>query len=1420
MKTCIKVSLLFTLFLFSITLQASIIPVNTATHNAVKSGDWFDPTTWDAGTVPGEGAIVNIASGFSIDYQGCSPDHIFAINLMGEMTISQPTSGATTCLTFDTFWAGMSSYLKIHAQNATDGDIDINITPFDIEAYKAGPNDWNANALAHFSDGAPVYSVTYNFPTDRRYETYAEAMAAGSEVTEATRTAYDDGVGVTGRYGWDPDQHSIGLVTMGQLEIIGQEKLAKSKLAADALKGTSSITLNDVPAGWKVGDLVIVGRVGTDGRNVKREDKIRIQSITGNTVNFESNLAYNHVGNTTYDLHTYAGNLDRNITFKSTDISNIHRRGHFMHMHNNVNMQVKNAAFIDMGRTEKSRLTDDFRFDTWVESKVAQTMWSPLGQEICKMKRNPDSDITNMRGRYSIHMHKTGAKLGDNMVQVTGNVVWGNPGWGITQHDSYANVSNNLVYEVIGSGIVSESGSELGFWDNNLVIEVKNANKITDPYDAALWFDDLIFSGQGLGMKGRAVICRDNVIIGAQNGVGIVNLNPSVSNHDRVDALALREFRKGYSADYDIDIYPLDHNGYSAEGDGIVPMELELIMENTTVIEVDRGFRSLERDQGLSHESRSVFDGFTIWGAREGIDIVYQADYSYKDLTIVGNGKGGVTTGIQLWKHAFNHSFENVKIADMQNAISCSDFTNSTDINAGRVRNNSATPWIFVDLQLDNVDNMYEFTNGGATQYTDHADNIIHLSSSDIESRATTFTMVDSSKLSVDVAAENFQFEVDGYITDDFGTFNYGLKQCETFTGIQVTRRDYEARIYEFASKAKFEEYLTNNGVYKDASGQLYFILTEYVPNRRTFKYEGFPIRVKIMNAPSSGIYASATTESGIEDEYKLVSHYNHVQVAQSSTQTGLSYLGESIDASAYKANDGYNNGRENFDRFQAGYQNYVGSFSQTQVETNPWYDISLTDTADIKHIDIWNTVDMNGTAIETPSTGFKNFYVLLANDPFSATDLATSRAHAEYEYYIPDVSTDRKATLENINKSAKYVRIQAEGNTALKLAEIYIIGKQSSDEDPCDLFSLGEDVILCDELQHDLVAHLPGGTSDFTWYKDDVELDETTNTLTIDESGEYVITYTGTCAGDDTVDVTSLLPNTTGDTVCTIGDQAFLTATGSDLFWYENTTGGSSIQNGGSYDPIVSATKTYYVASEIKENYTLAKPAPTSATYGNGAGTTYLNYGRVSELEISKDLTLKSLDISCTGALSLVRINIKNVDDPADSHTIDFSDMVAGMNTLNLDVDLSIGTYTVDFDGSNGGIETEYEVALTDNSITDLITLTNSAGTAWYGMLFNIKLETAGKVCKRVPVVALLDETLPECLVSVDDLSNGSLSLFPNPTHSTLNLSEEVSYEVYNASGAIISEGEGNIVNLENVSPGVYYIKAESQTFKVIKIK
>lgn len=1024
------------------TLQAqhlnTLIPTNTATHTATQNGDWFDVTTWDAGTIPSDAAIVVIPNGLTVTYEGQSSAHIFAIRVDGNFVCKQTNSANTTTLTFDTFIGTMMSYVQFLANTSSDGKIDITIEPFDIEAHKNGTSGygqvWNANALAHFSDGATVYEVTREVGPDSRFNSYALALAGNTSVTELTRTLYDDGVGVTGRYDWDSTQLSLGIVTMGQLEIIGQEKLVMSKLASDAAKSQKVVQLEDTPTGWAVGDSIIITKGGNANTVSNGNDLRAIDILSGTTITCTKNLNKNHEGRAADNLHCYAGNLTRNITFQSANPNHIHHRGHLMAMHNNTNVQIKNAAFKDMGRTDKSRLLDDFVWKQWLEPVVFNCKISALGQEICEMELNDKADITNIRGRYSLHFHKTGATSTDNMVYITGCVIWGNPGWGITHHDSYATISDNVVYDVTGAGIVSESGSEMGFWDDNLVVDIDKGHTY-DKYKSALFHDDYLFSGQGLAMKGRGVVCRNNVIADAVEGVGIMNMNPSITNHDRVDAAALATFRPNFT----IDQFPLSQNGYSSEGDGVMPVEVALILENTTTISCNQGLRSIERDMGVNHESRSVFDGFICWGIAQGLSITYQADYSFKDVFISGNGNSG-TRGMYLWKHSHNQVFENIKFVDLDYAVTVSKLVESGNGEL-KTRNNGVTPWYFIDATTENVPDFYEIIKedeNTATVYTEHSDNPIHLSSSDLTSRSTTFTILDSTELYVDYSTSDFRFEIDGIITDDLGSYNMGIKQAEAQGTLRL---DYPERIYEFASQTKFEDYLQANGVYQDAqTNEYYFIINEILPNRRDYQYTSFPVRVKILNAPTTGVFATPQTET--------ITPLNHIisrqaTVTQSSTQTGLTYDGEAIDASATKSVDGNNNGRENCQIYQRGLVP-LGSFSQTQVENEPWYDLDFGDEMLIDYIDIWNTVELNATAIETNSTHFQDFYVLISNTPFGTSDLATARGLADFEYYVAaTVNTKRKLSFNNLNANGRYVRIQAVGNTMMKLAEVEVVGQK-----------------------------------------------------------------------------------------------------------------------------------------------------------------------------------------------------------------------------------------------------------------------------------------------------------------------------------------------------------------------------------------
>ena len=1022
------------------------IPTNLVTHTAQKNGDWFAADTWGTQGIPGEGAIVYIPKGITVNYQGSSNAHIFAIRVNGVFNCTQTKANQTTKLVFDTFFAMHGSFVKFHASNSTDGKIEIEIKPFDLETFRNNTTTWSADIKNHYRDNNTVTFKTRTGVGNDRYNTLTQANNGNFRIEESAGTVINDGIGVLGRYNWDPTQLSLGMVTMGQLEIIGQEKLNMVQLSADAFSGQNNIEVKDLPQGWQTNDDLIITNGGNLSTSNNGEDLVKIQNINQKTITLKTNLNKNHEGRLSEDLHCYVGNLTRNIVFKSPITSVVTQRGHVMAMHNDTNVQIKNAQFKRLGRTDKSKLLDDFIWNNWLAPKVFVSKISPLGQEIAEMKATPANELTNSRGRYSIHLHKLGTAFGAKMAQVTGNVVWDNPGWGITHHDSHANVSKNVVYNVVGAGIVSETGSETGTWDNNLVVNIKQGHN-TDPYTASLHHDDYLYSGDGLAMKGRAVLCRNNVIANAKRGVGVINMNNSTKNLDRLDAKALATTRIGY----EVDNFPLSVNGYSKEGDGVMPVEASLIMENTIVINSNIGLRSIERDMGVNHESRSIFDGFKVWGANTGILINYQADYSFKDVYI--SGKNSNALGIDMWKHSHNQTFENIKLEDLRYGVQVSKVVLSTSPGP-KTRNNGFTPWLFVNLTTKNVTDFYELTVDESTtsyafNYAEHSDNTVHLTTDDITSRPTTFTIIDDSTLSIDYneTGDNAQrFEVDGIITDDFGSYNMGIQQALAQGDL---RYGYPKRIYQFASKEKFEEYLSKNGVYKDEKNndQLYFIINESLPNRRTFEYTSFPVRIKILNAPNTGVFANPLVETPTQlpPQNKLISRL--ATVSQSSTKTDITYDDgkhgpKTITLGPEKAVDGNNNGRENAQYYQRNLVP-VGSYSQTKFEIEPYYDLDFGEQKSINHFDIWNTVDLNGTGIETVSNHFKNFSVFISDTPFTGTTFQESKNQADYEY-IKDGTPTRKFSKNNLGAIGRYMRIHSfhPTNQKLKFAEIEVIGK------------------------------------------------------------------------------------------------------------------------------------------------------------------------------------------------------------------------------------------------------------------------------------------------------------------------------------------------------------------------------------------
>jgi len=1075
----------------------NLIPTDAVTHEAAQDGDWSDAATWVQGSIPGEGAIVHIPENITVTYSEETAVSLFGIRVDGTFTVSQTDATKTTRLEFDTLYGSSDSLIQFLADGATDGKIEVSITPFDILNHEAtvttGDNAWNTVARAHYSDGATVNKINRTVAIDKkRFNTHDEAVAyyAGKEVfDESDTTVYDDGIGVTGRYGWDPMQMSIGIIIQGQIEVIGQAKSAKIQLAGSAFRDDTSINLSAAPEGWLPGDEILITKSGkfyntaTEARATQTETAI-LDNVTGSSLILDRKLRRDHEETPDDDfvLRCYVGNLTRNIVFQSgspllalnpVPEEAIHHRGHLMVMETNENVQIKNAQFKNMGRSDKSRWQDDIIFKEWVQTDILKSKSSPLGQNVAISERPAPKDITNLRGRYSIHLHKNGSKPGDKLIKVTGNVIWGNPGWGITHHDAYADVSDNVVYDVLGAGIVAETGSETGFWNNNLVVGVSRrpgSGSATDPYNGILFYNDYLFSGQGFGLKGRAVVCNDNVISDVTEGVGIINMNPNVAAVDKVDAEQLATVRPGFT----IDQFPLSQNGYSAEGDGVMPVEVALIMNNTTIIGTNIGLKSIEREMGLNHESRSIFDGFIVWGGKECLAITYQADYTFHDTFLSGDrgDNGGANVGLYMWKHSHNHIFDNIKFRDLDYAMVPSKLVLSDGSGLYKTRNNGFTSWYFLDAKTQNVPHFYEIIDEDDlenTLYTEHADNPIHLASSEVtRNRKTTFTMLDEAatglpyfEITDDLRftfgaidynetdpKKQFGFGVDGIITDQLGAYKFGIEQAAAQDKL---RNGYPERLYQFASEAKFLEYLGVNGLYEHPTeGYLYFIINEVVPDRLSTDYTSIPLRIKVLNPPTTGIFAAPQQEPAANflPKDQLISRL--ATISQSSTQAGVTvpFNGDdlAVDPNASKAADGNTNGRDNANFLQREETTGVpvGSYSLTEVENQPWIDLDFGEDSEITYIDIWNTVIMKGKDIEENNPDLADFHIMLDDEPFTGKSLAQSLATANWKYHQVD-PVGRKLSLDTevAGQAGRYMRIQKVGaNTSLKLAEIEVLGK------------------------------------------------------------------------------------------------------------------------------------------------------------------------------------------------------------------------------------------------------------------------------------------------------------------------------------------------------------------------------------------
>jgi hypothetical protein len=471
---------------------------------------------------------------------------------------------------------------------------------------------------------------------------------------------------------WDPTQLSRGLISHGTASIYGADKAEFLSLAQDAISGDRELVLNlptgtNSPSGWKVGDQLVLGGTSYEhwGEDIKddrfHDEVLTITGINGNRIQFTNNnipsgdtarLRFSHTRPAGYkdSLNLYVANTTRNISFETENGANapLMNRGHVMFMHN-PNVVVENAGFYNLGRTDKNQLIDDI--GTNVDGSAGYG--------------------TNIRGRYPLHFHHTG--VDDAPVIAKGNAVVGSPGWGIAQHDSNAVLEDNVVFDIVGSGIVAEAGNETGTWTHNLTIKTKGDNRPDnlDFFGPRSERFDFGFNGEGYWVQGAAqVALQNNIAVSAGAGIGFLGFEWGTeaargAQSVAVDSLpaSLKDIAKGTSDPTQIEVSAVpirQFSGFETYNAQVGINVWSRMFNGDGQLDIDFDAKGVLKP---AHDFRSVIDNFKLWNITDyGVILPYSGNNDLNNGLILGAPRVNYSTGVYTNDVSLSERYTNLHI--------------------------------------------------------------------------------------------------------------------------------------------------------------------------------------------------------------------------------------------------------------------------------------------------------------------------------------------------------------------------------------------------------------------------------------------------------------------------------------------------------------------------------------------------------------------------------------------------------------------------------------------------------------------------------------------------------------------------------------------------------------------------------------
>lgn len=399
------------LCLFLLTIAVYGDPVSFDVRSA-QSGRWSDPATW-GGRLPKAGERVQVRAGHVVTYDVEGREALRMVQVSGTLTFSREKN----------------TLLEVGLLRVAPGDV---CSEDGFDCHDEAP------VVAGESAGAVL-------------EIGTEAAPIPAGVTATIRLKYFEGMNV---------ETLPAIVACGGRWDIHGAPMPRTwlKLAATAAAGTAAVTLEQAPAGWRVGDhLIVTGSKEQDYANAVKKagrgafagatEERAITKIDGATVTLDRPLEYVHLGEGI--LSCEAALLSRNVIVESADPAGV--RGHTMY-HRDSSGGISYAEFRHLGKR-------------------------------------------GVLGKYAIHFHLVRDTMRGS--GVTGASVWDSDNRWITIHGTnHLLVRDCVGYRSRGHGYFLEDATEQwNVFDRNLAVQAIHARPLPKqvlPFDqnegAGFWW--------------------------------------------------------------------------------------------------------------------------------------------------------------------------------------------------------------------------------------------------------------------------------------------------------------------------------------------------------------------------------------------------------------------------------------------------------------------------------------------------------------------------------------------------------------------------------------------------------------------------------------------------------------------------------------------------------------------------------------------------------------------------------------------------------------------------------------------------------------------------------------------------------------------------------------------------------------------